>query len=134
MRVGSPQVLVVDDDEGIRTTVAEILRSEGYEVDEAEDGDVALEKLSRNDVGVLLLDIRMPRVDGIEVLEALDEPPVVLLVSAFTVTDEIRTRTEGKVFEYLRKPVAPDRLIRVVKDGMDEALARSGEIPGRGAD
>lgn len=124
MNGSDPEVLVVDDDEGIRTTVAEILRASGYRVAEADDGDVALDMLAKHEVSVLVLDIRMPRVDGLSVLEALDSPPVVLLVSAFTVTDDIRSRTEGKVFEYLRKPVAPLHLIRAVGEGMKEAHAR----------
>lgn len=125
MNAVRPDVLVVDDDEGIRSTAADIFRGQGYEVEEAEDGDVALQKLSEQPVPVVLLDIRMPRVDGISVLESLDRPPVVVLVSAFVVDDEIRTRTANKVFSYLRKPVAPQQLISVVAEALEEARVRS---------
>lgn len=119
------RVLVTDDDDGIRTTAAAILRAKGYEVIEASDGDVALEKLGQTEFDVLVLDIRMPKLDGISVLEALEDPPVVLLVSAFSMDDDIRSRTSGKVFKYLRKPVAPGQLIEAVSEAMNVAKGRS---------
>jgi len=120
-------VLVTDDDDGIRSTVAAMLRAEGFDVIEASDGDMALEMLEEHQVDVLVLDIRMPRMDGISVLDALEVPPVVLLVSAFSMDEEIRSRTSGKVFRYLRKPVAPGRLIGFVAEAMGEAKVRSAE-------
>ena len=111
------RILVVDDDEGVRSTAAEILRGEGYDVIEAEDGQVALDLLARyDDVTLMLLDIRMPRLDGIGVLDALDQPPKVVLVSAFTVDGDTRSRIDAKVFRYLSKPVLPDRLLSTVAE------------------
>lgn len=69
----------------------------------------------------------MPRMDGISVLEALEDPPVVLLVSAFSMDEEIRSRTSGRVFKYLRKPVAPGQLIEVVAEAIEEAKVRQTE-------
>ena len=56
-------------------------------------------------------------------------PPVVLLVSAFSMDDEIRSKTAGKVFRYLQKPVAPGQLIEAVSDAMSESEARSAARP-----
>ena len=107
-------VLVCDDDEGVRVSVAAILRRAGYEVLEAESGDAALALLAEERVSALILDIRMPGRDGIAVLDALDAPPAVLLVSAFSVEPAVRARIGPKVFRYLRKPVRPEQLLAVV--------------------
>jgi CheY-like chemotaxis protein len=111
-------VLVVDDEEPIRTSVAEILRSAGYSVLEAADGQDALDLLESGSVGVILLDIRMPRRSGIEVLEALDSPPNVILMSAFRFEGEDRRSVGHKVFSHLVKPVAPRRLLDEVEAAM----------------
>src|SRR5579884_358730 len=117
MTVAEPVVVAVaDDDLGVRTTVAEILRADGYEVLEAEDGLVALAVLREHDVAVLILDIRMPHLDGIGVLDALEAPPAVLVVSAFTVDVATRARIGAKVFRFLRKPVAPLVLLQAVAE------------------
>lgn len=62
-------VLLVDDEEALRTTLAGELTNEGYSVKEAADGDIAIEILKKEDFDVLLLDIKMPHVDGFEVLK-----------------------------------------------------------------
>jgi CheY-like chemotaxis protein len=111
-------VLVVDDEEPIRTSVAEILRTAGYSVLEAADGQAALDVLHSGDVGVLLLDIRMPRRSGIEVLEELDAPPHVILMSAFKFEGEAERNVGHKVFSHLVKPVAPRRLLAEVEAAM----------------
>ncbi len=112
-------VLVVDDEEPVRTTVAEILRSAGYSVLEAEDGQVALDLLQSGSVAVILLDIRMPRRSGIEVLQALDAPPHVILMSAFRFEGEDERSVGDKVFSHLVKPVAPRRLLDEVEAAME---------------
>jgi CheY-like chemotaxis protein len=109
------KVLLADDDPAVRQTAAEILRNAGYDVDEAEDGLVALEIIRDRTVAVLVLDISMPRCDGIEVLDALARPPVTVIASAFGVEPEVRERLGDKVFTYLTKPVHPADLIDVVE-------------------
>jgi CheY-like chemotaxis protein len=117
-------ILVVDDEEPIRTSVAEILRTSGYSVLEAEDGQAALDVLASGSVGVLILDIRMPRRTGIEVLQELDHPPHVILMSAFQFGGEDERNVGHKVFSHLVKPVAPRRLLQEV-----EAAMGSDELP-----
>ena len=114
-------VLVADDDYGVRTTVSLILRRAGYDVHEARDGDEALEILESQSIGVVLLDIRMPGRDGIAVLDAIDHPPTVLLISAFSVDPATRARIGSKVFRYLRKPVPPPQLLAVVEEAVTAA-------------
>lgn len=112
-------VLVVDDEEPVRTSVAEILRSAGYSVVEAADGQDALDLLESGSVTVLLLDIRMPRRTGIEVLQALDSPPNVILMSAYRFEGEDKRSVGHKVFSHLMKPVAPRQLLDEVRAAID---------------
>jgi CheY-like chemotaxis protein len=107
------EVLVVDDQKDLRDTTAAILGAEGYAVVEAADGVEALERLRRSEIAVMLLDLGLPRMDGPTLLEQLDEPPAVVVLSAFGEWSEaeIRTRFASKVVECLHKPVTPSRLL-----------------------
>ncbi len=116
-------VLVVDDEEPVRTSVAQILRSAGYSVAEAVDGQDALDMLESWRVSVLLLDIRMPRRTGIEVLQALDAPPNVILMSAYRFEGEDRRSVGHKVYSHLMKPVAPRQLLDEVRSAIDDETA-----------
>ncbi len=70
-----PRVLVVDDDAGVRYTLREILESQGLEVAEAADGAEALERLGVAPCALVITDLRMPRIDGMELLRRLSERP-----------------------------------------------------------
>lgn len=107
-------VLVVDDDEALRSTWDAILRDAGYSVATAEDGDVALQLLGVLAAGVVLLDLRMPRRDGFSVLEAIVAPQLVVLVSAEILDEATRARVDTKVVTYLEKPVLPERMLATV--------------------
>jgi CheY-like chemotaxis protein len=107
-------VLVVDDDEDVRTSVAEILRRADHTVAEAENGAVALTCLEDMDVAVLVVDVRMPRLDGLSLLQTLDDPPPTVLISAYFVDDDVRQRLGPKVAAYLRKPFRPEHLLAAV--------------------
>lgn len=81
------RILVVDDDDAIRGLVERVLRRERYNVDTARDGFEAIEKLSRNDYATVLLDLMMPRIDGLGVLNYLEktraeEAPAVIIMTA----------------------------------------------------
>jgi CheY-like chemotaxis protein len=100
--------------------VVQILRSAGYSVAEAVDGQDALDMLESGSVTVLLLDIRMPRRTGIEVLQALDSPPNVILMSAYRFEGEDKRSVGHKVFSHLMKPVAPRQLLDEVRAAIDD--------------
>lgn len=106
-------VLVVEDDAGIRTSFAAILRGAGYKVAEAEDGLVALEQLRSRRVGAVVLDVLMPGLDGLDLLDKLDDPPPVVLVTAHDYDPEVMAR-RSKVSLYLQKPVPPANLLEAV--------------------
>lgn len=100
-------VLVVDDDEGVRESGAEILRAAGLSVAEAEDGEVALEMLREIHPRVILLDLRMPRRDGLSLIASLEGRTPIMVMSGSLVDDEVRERLRGQVSEILLKPVPP---------------------------
>jgi len=104
-------ILVVDDDDDIRASVAEILRGQGYEVREAQDGDEALALVRAERFAAMVLDVRMPRLSGTAVLDALADPPPVLLMSAHAIDRDDRRRVQDKVRTYLHKPFPPRVLI-----------------------
>jgi len=113
-------VLVVDDHEAIRTSVAELLRTAGYSVLEAEDGEGALKALGQHQVGAMVLDLRMPGVDGLKVLETISDPPPVIVTSAFSLELDEQERVDSKIFVQLVKPFHPRRLIDAVASAIGE--------------
>lgn len=123
-------VLVVDDHEAIRTSVAELLRTAGYSVAEAEDGGSALAVLAERPVGVLVLDLRMPGVDGLKVLDTLSAPPPVIITSAFTLELDEQQRVDAKIFVHLVKPFHPRRLIDAVASAIGRPAPAANGIQG----
>src|SRR5881296_1453791 len=122
-----PVVLVVDDDHGVRESFRLILEDR-YEVLEAADGRQALERLRASPVDLVLLDIRLPEMDGIEVLErikALDEGIEVILVTAVkTVRTAVAAMKLG-AFDYLTKPFEEDELLSLSRRALERrALER----------
>src|SRR5713226_1536487 len=111
------RVLVADDDVGIRESTVGILRRLGYAVYQAEDGQEALDILAAGEVDAVVLDVKMPRCDGISVVEQMfpePPPPSVLLVSAYDIDPRTRSQLGRRVHKMLRKPVPPRRLIEAV--------------------
>src|SRR5881296_1822514 len=122
-----PVVLVVDDDHGVRESFRLILEDR-YEVPEAADGRQALERLRASPVDLVLLDIRLPEMDGIEVLErmkAVDDRVEVILVTAVkTVRTAVAAMKLG-AFDYLTKPFEEDELLSLSRRALERrALER----------
>ena len=111
----SADVLVVDDDADVRWTVAEVLRSAGFSVAEAEDGEIALHLLSTGRYRMVLLDLRMPHRGGVSLIEAVQDVPPVVVHSAYNLDAAERERLGDRVVEYLHKPVSPQKLLRAVE-------------------
>lgn len=106
-------VLVVDDDAAVRTSFAMILRMAGYEVGEAENGAVALAILSSTRVGTIVLDVRMPQLDGLRFLDAMTDPPPVVLLTSHVFDADVMARG-SKIFAYAQKPIPPGDLLDLV--------------------
>jgi two-component system response regulator ChvI len=116
------RVLVVDDNVGILETTAAILRSVGYTVTEAQNGEAALEELNQKPFDVVVLDERMPKLNGTEVVRTLSPvppPPVIMMASAYDFDLDFQQSLGQRVFKYLKKPVAPKVLIEAVGEALD---------------
>jgi CheY-like chemotaxis protein len=100
--------------------MAAVLRGSGFSVVEAADGQAAFDELGRTRVAVILLDLHMVPRDGVWLLEQLQNPPAVILVSAFALYGEsdMRRRFSDIVTHFVEKPVAPTKLIALVRDSV----------------
>jgi two-component system response regulator HydG len=122
------KVLVVDDDQGLRFSVRESLAQAGsFEIDEAFDGLNAIEKVRAGHYDLVLLDVDMPRLNGLEALKLIKEHDpsiVVLIMTAFaSIDDAVRSVKEG-AYNYLSKPVKADELAKLI----DKALSAQAMI------
>ena len=112
------KILVVDDEKSIRLTVQQALSMQGYDVDVAVDGRTALEQLENQSADLLLLDIQMPGMTGIEVLQkAVEQQPSlkVVMVSAHGSIDTAVDAMKLGASDYLQKPFTPSELREVVE-------------------
>lgn len=111
-------VLVADDDQSVRTMLRALLQSEGYDVHEASDGEQALEVITSRSPDVIVLDVKMPRMDGLGVLRKLqsegsESRRVVMLTGATEEEDYLRGWGAG-ADDYVAKPFEPETLLTAV--------------------
>jgi CheY-like chemotaxis protein len=120
---GECYILVAEDDESLRSTIAELLRTERHHVVEAGDGEAALRVLRDRAFDVLVLDLHMPRMNGFQLLDTFDfPPPSVIVYSAFEYFDvgDVERRLGTSVRASLQKPVPPAVLISAVESACSE--------------
>ena len=122
-----PKILVIEDEAAIRRVLGKILREENdsYIVDEAEDGMDGLEKIKADDYDLVLCDIKMPKMDGVEVLEAVKkfkpEIPFVMISGHGDLETAINTMRLG-AFDYISKPPDLNRLLNTVRNALDKKV------------
>jgi DNA-binding response OmpR family regulator len=124
----SVSVLIVDDEERFRATTATILQNRGFEVKAVGSGREAIEEVSRDDFDVVVLDVKMPGIDGNEALreiKRLKPATEVIMLTAFGTPESAAHGLDHGVFEYLAKPCAIDELARKIRD----AVARKNALP-----
>ncbi len=118
------KILIVDDEKSIRYTLREILEFEKYQVDEAEDGEDAIQKLIINDYDVALCDIKMPKMDGIELLEKameLGRETQFIMISAHGNIDTAVEATKKGAFDFIQKPPDLNRLLLAVRNALEKS-------------
>ncbi len=118
------RILVIDDERSIRNTLKDILEYEKYEVELAEDGIKAFDKIKAASFDVILCDIKMPGMDGIEVLEKLQEvtpdTPVVMISGHGNIDTAVESIKKG-AFDYIEKPLDLNRLLITIRNAMDKS-------------
>jgi len=119
-----PKILIIEDEAAIRRVLTKILSEENdtYKVEEAEDGLSGIEKIKNEDYDLILCDIKMPKMDGVEVLEAVKkikpEIPMVMISGHGDLETAVNTMRLG-AFDYISKPPDLNRLLNTVRNALD---------------
>ena len=119
------RILVVDDDQDSVDLVEKILKKDGYRVQTLTDGRKVEEEIRKNDIHLAVVDLKMPDISGIDVVEMIrhhDTDVAVILMTGYATLDSAVSALRGGVVDYLRKPVREDELLGAVR----RALAAKG--------
>lgn len=117
------KILIIDDEKVIRSTLREILEYENYEISEAQDGLEGLAKLREEEFDLVLCDIKMPKMDGIEVLnqaKSMDKSPQFIMISAHGSIETAVEATKKGAFDFIPKPPDLNRLLLTVRNALDK--------------
>lgn len=122
--MASKKLLIIDDEPAIRRTLKDILENEDYQVEDAADGAEGLKKIQENEYDVVLCDIKMPKMDGIEVLEKVIEAgidvPFVMISGHGTIDTAVDAIKKG-AYDYISKPPDLNRLLVTLRNATDKA-------------
>ena len=116
------RILIIDDQDPIRRVLREILENEKYQVDDAANGPAALEMIKEQEYDAILCDIKMPDMDGIEVLEqvkATSDTPVIMISGHGTIDSAVDAIKKG-AFDFIQKPPDLNRLLITVRNALDK--------------
>jgi two-component system, NtrC family, nitrogen regulation response regulator NtrX len=117
------KILIIDDEKVIRSTLKEILEYEKYEISEAQDGEQGLKMIQEEEFDLVLCDIKMPKMDGIEVLEyasKLEKQPQFIMISAHGSIETAVDATKKGAFDFIPKPPDLNRLLLTVRNALDK--------------
>jgi len=113
------KILIVEDEENERTGLAELISAWGYRTETARDGVEGLEKIESFDPGIVVTDLKMPRLDGMELLERISEHPteiaVILLTAQGSIDAAVAAMKLG-AYDFIEKPVNPTRLRNILQN------------------
>ena len=116
-------ILIIDDEKAIRKTLSEILSFENYKVDEAADGEEGLKKFKEGSYDVVLCDIKMPKIDGLEFLqkavEANVDVPVIMISGHGNIETAVEAVKKG-AYDFIQKPPDLNRLLITIRNAMDK--------------
>lgn len=116
-------ILIIDDEKAIRKTLGEILSYEGYKIDEAGDGEEGLKRFKEKSYDVVLCDIKMPKIDGIEFLDKASEInpdiPIIMISGHGTIETAVEAVKKG-AYDYVSKPPDLNRLLITIRNAMDK--------------
>ncbi|HLG33279.1 MAG TPA: sigma-54 dependent transcriptional regulator, partial [Bacteroidia bacterium] len=117
-----PKILIIDDEKAIRNTLRDILQYEKFDVDEAADGVEGLKKVETQDYDVVLCDIKMPKMDGMELLAKIlavkPDVPVVMISGHGTIDTAVEALKKG-AYDFISKPPDLNRLLVTVRNALD---------------
>lgn len=120
------RILIVDDDRALRHVLAELLKAAGHTVDQTADGRDALNRVDSDLYDIVLLDLGLPGVNGLDVLahaRAAASPPIVIVMTADDTPETLLGAVRRQAYRYLRKPFAPSAIVEVVDDAIAQEAA-----------
>ncbi len=123
-----PNILVVDDETVARQSLSDILKLEGFAVTSAPNGQAAVEYVRTHSVDVMIVDLRMPGMDGLEVVQVLNQlspETEVILLTAFGSTETAIQALRLRIHDYLLKPSSPAQIISSVKKALTHRAAKT---------
>ncbi|MBS9524081.1 sigma-54-dependent Fis family transcriptional regulator [Litoribacter ruber] len=118
-----PKILIVDDERVIRATLKEILEYEKYDISEAADGEEGLKRIQNEEFDLVLCDIKMPKMDGLEVLEKaskMERQPQFIMISAHGSIESAVEATKMGAFDFIPKPPDLNRLLLTVRNALEK--------------
>jgi len=118
-----PRILIVDDEEGIRESLASILRDERYAVEAVPSAEEALERVAKGDFQVVLLDVWLPGIDGMEALsriQGVTRPPAVIMISGHGSIETAVRATKLGAFDFVEKPLSLEKVIVLVRNAIQQ--------------
>ncbi|WP_114751473.1 sigma-54-dependent transcriptional regulator [Pleomorphovibrio marinus] len=118
-----PKILIIDDEKVIRSTLKEILEYEDYEISEAKDGEEGFSMIQKSDFDLILCDIKMPKMDGMEVLTkslTLEKQPQFIMISAHGTIETAVEATKKGAFDFIPKPPDLNRLLLTVRNALEK--------------
>ena len=117
-------ILIIDDEKSIRKTLREILEYENYHVEDASDGAAGLKKIKDNPYDVILLDIKMPKMDGMEVLakaqDIISDVPIIMISGHGTIETAVEAVRKG-AYDFIAKPPDLNRLLITIRNALDKS-------------
>ena len=116
-------ILIVDDEFSVRDSLCKWFRSDGFTVDTAENATAALEKFKEKAWDIVLLDIKMPGMDGIEFnrqIQSIDKNIVVIIITGYASVDTAVQAIKDGAFEYISKPIDPDNLTHIIRNAIEK--------------
>ena len=124
----APSILVIDDEQGILETLRILLKNEGFDVTTAQGGKAGLEQLKSSAPDIVLTDLKMPGVTGIEILSAVrgqdPETPVILMTAQASLQSAIQAVNQG-AFYYIQKPFSNDDLVAICRRAAEQRLLKA---------
>jgi len=120
-------ILIVDDESGIRDSLRGVLEDDGFKTGEAESGEACLDLLEKQTFDVILLDVWLPGIDGLDTLQkirALENPPEVIMISGHGTIETAVRATKLGAYDFLEKPLSIDRTLSLIKHAIDAKKLR----------
>ncbi|MGD1158116.1 MAG: sigma-54 dependent transcriptional regulator [Terriglobia bacterium] len=117
-------VLIVDDEPGIRESLTDVLQDEGYGVESVESAEACLESLATNKYDVVLLDIWLPGLDGIQALEKIQtfaDPPTVIMISGHGTIETAVRATKLGAFDFIEKPLSIEKTLLTLRHALEQS-------------